>query len=310
MGSLLSLFPSGLRALSAALLACACGAAAALDVLVLDRPESRADHRRDFASLVLRTVMERTVPEFGRYRIEQAAVYMNRRRLFEALKEGKFVNVAAYPASQEWMDALRSVQVPIDMGLQSWRLLLIDGDKQVQFRTVQSLEQLQRWSAGTGGGGITLKALRENGLPVVTGGSYPGLFQMLMAGRFDYFPRGLNEIFSEYDHFRASYPALAVENSLLLHQQVVSLFFVSPRAQHLQRRLTLGMEAMVRDGTLERLVLSYFKADLQRAALCGRTRLELASAPLAPAMYARKELWIDPADPRHGVCPAPPRDKH
>lgn len=289
-------------ACSAALLAT--GGAAAMDVAVFDQPVSKADRRREYANALLTAVLERTRPEFGPYRIQHAPLHMERPRLLEALKEGTLVNLTAYPATADWMRELKPVRVPIDMGLQSWRILLIGAGKQPALRAVRTTEQLGRLRAGAGSSWATLDSLQEAGLQVVTGGSYTGLFQMLMADRFDYFPRGVNEIFPEYEMHRAANPTLAVEDSLLLHDRVPSLFFVSPTAPRLHRRIAAGMEAMLKDGTLERLVLSYHKNDLRRAKLCARKRIELPNRQLDPALFGRKELWLNPFEARHGLCPA------
>jgi hypothetical protein len=232
---------------------------------------------------------------------------MERPRMLAALKAGKIINVTSNPADAEWLQQLRSVPVPIDMGLQSWRLFLIDARNQARLREVGSMGRLYLLKAGAGSAWVSANALRANGYSVVSGGNYLGLFQMLMAERFDYFPRGINEIFKELDTHRAAYPGLAVEESMLLHDNIPSLFFVAPQAARLQRRLHAGMEAMLRDGSLERLLLAHFRNDLVRAKLCTRKRIELPNHELSPALAARKEAWFDPFEPRHGLCPAAAR---
>lgn len=289
--------------LAAALLAA--GQAAATDIVIFDQPASKADRRREYANALLTAVLERTVPEFGPYEIRHAVLHMERPRLFEALKQGKLINITAYPATPEWMHDLKAVPIPIDMGLQSWRIFLIDEKSQPALRATRTLAQLARLRAGSGSAWTTLQPLQEAHLPVVTGSNYAGLFQMLIAGRFDYLPRGVNEIFAEYDTHKANYPALAVEQTLLLHDQIPSLFFVAPAEARLHRRITAGMEALLKDGTLERRVLDYHRKDLRRARLCTRKRFELPNRQLDPAILARKDLWLDPFDARHGFCPAP-----
>ncbi|MYN07709.1 amino acid ABC transporter substrate-binding protein [Pseudoduganella aquatica] len=289
-------------ALAATLLAS--GHAAAMDVVIFDQPVNKADRRREYANALLSAVMERTTPEFGPYQIKHAAVHMERPRLFEALKEGKLANLTAYPATADWMRELKPVPIPIDMGLQSWRIFLIDQKSQPALRNAQTLDALGQLRAGSGSAWATLQSLQEAKLRVVTGSNYIGLFQMLMAGRFDYLPRGVNEIFAEYDTHKPANPTLAVEETLLLHDQIPSLFFVSPQEVRLHRRITAGMEALLKDGTLERLVLSYHRNDLRRAKLCGRKRFELPNRQLDPALFRRKELWLNPFEARHGFCPA------
>ncbi|WP_157200963.1 hypothetical protein [Massilia sp. Root351] len=292
-----------IRALLAAALLEA-GHAVAVDVVIFDQPVSKADRRREYANALLTAVLERTVPEFGPYQIRHAVAHMERPRLFQALKDGDLVNLTAYPATPDWMRELKPVPVPIDLGLQSWRIFLIDAKSQPALRATRTLADLARLKAGSGSAWATLQSLKEAHLTVVTGSSYTGLFQMLMAGRFDYLPRGVNEIFAEYDTHKPDYPALAVEETLLLHDRIPSLFFVAPREKRLHRRITAGMEALLADGSLERLVLQYHRNDLRRAKLCTRKRFELPNRQLDPALFGRKELWLNPFEARHGFCPA------
>jgi hypothetical protein len=301
----MQLFPTRkiIAALLAALLVIS-GQAAAVDVIISDVPASKGDQRRQYSYLLLRAVLERTAPEFGPYKIEHAPAHMERPRMLAALKMGTQANVTTYPADAEWLRELKVVPIPIDMGLQSWRIFLIDAKNQPRLRAMGEAGQLNTLRAGAGSAWVSANALRDNGLPVVAGGSYTGLFQMLMAGRFDYFPRGLNEIYGEFDVYSKTNPTLAVEESLLLHDNIPSFFFVAPSARRLHRRLNTGMEAMLKDGSLERLLLTHFKADLERAKLCTRKRIELPNRLIGPTMLARKEMWFDPFDPRHGLCPA------
>ena len=94
------------------LMALLAGEARAIDKVIFDRPASALDHRREYANALLRQVMERTVPEFGPYTIRYAETHMERPRLFEALKEGRLVNVTAYPADARWLKELLAVPVP------------------------------------------------------------------------------------------------------------------------------------------------------------------------------------------------------
>jgi hypothetical protein len=289
--------------LAALLLACAALDARAVDAVIFDRAASPADLRREYSKALLLQVMERTVPEFGPYTIEYADIHMERPRLLEALKDGKLINVTAYPADAKWLKALRAVPVPTDMGLQSWRIALIDSKNQDRIRKLALPQGLKEMTAGVGAVWVTRASLHENGFHYVTGSNYIGLFDMLIAGRFDYFPRGVNEIFQEYDQRKQAFPQLAVEESIVLHDNIPSMFFVSPRNPRLYQRIRAGMEALLNDGTLERFVLEHHRSSLQRAKLCNRRRIDLPNKDVDPAMLARKELWLDPFNPRHGFCP-------
>ncbi len=270
--------------------------------MLFDRAASAADLRREYSKALLQLVMERTVPEFGPYTIDYADAHMERARMLEALKDGKLINVTAYPADAKWLKSLSYVPVPTDMGLLGWRIALIDGRQQARMRKLTLPGELKALTAGVGASWVTRASLQDNGFRYVTGSNYLGLFDMLMAGRFDYFPRGVNEIFDEYDQRKTAFPQLAIEDSFVLHDHIPTLFFVSPQQPRLRKRLVAGMEAMLKDGTLERFVLEHHRSHLQRARLCQRRRIELPNRIIDPAMVARKELWLDPFSPSLGLC--------
>ncbi len=290
--------------LAALVLAWAVLDARAVDHVIFDRAASPADFRREYSKALLQQVMERTVPAFGPYTIEYADAHMERPRLLAALKDGKMVNVTAYPADAKWLKSLLFVPVPVDLGLQSWRIALIDRRMQKRIRSLAPPDGLKEMTAGVGSAWVTRASLHDNGFRYVTGSNYIGLFDMLVAGRFDYLPRGVNEIFQEYDQRKQAYPQLAIEDSIVLHDNIPSMFFVSPKLPRLHQRISAGMESLLKDGTLERFVLERHRRDLRRAKLCNRRRIDLPNKDLDPALLARKELWLDPFDPRHGFCRA------
>ena len=247
--------------------------ARAADKVIFDRPASAADHRREYANALLRQVMERTVPEFGPYTISYAHTHMERPRLFEVLKEGRLVNVTAYPADARWLKELLSVPVPIDMGLQSWRIALIDKRQQARMRRLRLPGELKQLKAGVGIAWVTTASLRDNGFAVVTGGSYDGLFEMLMAGRFDYMPRGAHEAWSE----EKVQQGLIVEPTLFLHYRAPFYFFVNRDNTELAERIERGLKMALADGSFERLLNRYpdFRRGLAEIAARKRTVLEL-----------------------------------
>ena len=292
------------RALAGLALAFVTVRALAIDVAIVDRPSSDSDRRRDYTTVLLTAVLERTRPEFGPYRIELAERPMERPRLLQEMLAGRHVNVASNPIDAEWLAQLKSVPVPVDLGVHCWRLLLLNASNQPRIRQLAAAGQLQQASAGVGSYWALRQILSGQGYRTVAGTSYEGLFLMLRAGRFDYFPRPITEIFPEFEHYHASFPQLAIDESVVLYTRLPALFFVSPREERLYRRINSGMESMLRDGSLERLMLAFYRSDLMRAQLCGRIRIELPNPRLAPALQARQELWFDPFDPRHGLCPA------
>jgi hypothetical protein len=275
----------------------------AVDVAIFPRQESEGDRRGTYSAALLKEVLRRTEQEFGPYQLKFSGAPMLRDRKLVELKSGKLINVAAMPTSPQWEHDLIPTLIPIDMGLQSWRISLIDEKNQERLRAVRSLEELKRLKAGVGIQWVSYSEMQEAGFNVVAGSSYDGLFGMLMAGRFDYFPRALKDVFVEFDARKAENRSLAVEDHFALFFPFPLLFFTSPTEPRLAKRISAGMEMMLKDGSLQRFVLDFHKDLLQRANICSRTVFVVPNPHVNPALLKRREIWFDPLAPKNGICP-------
>ncbi|HYD97835.1 MAG TPA: hypothetical protein VEH84_00505, partial [Alphaproteobacteria bacterium] len=149
--------------------------------------------------------------------------------------------------------------------------------------------------AGLGADWAITKVFEANGLPVEKSGGYEALFGMLAAGRFDYFSRGVTEIMPEYQGRRAAMPELAIEQTQLIYAPLPIYFFVTKGQQSLAARLHTGLEGMVEDGSLDRMVRQHFAEAIGTLKLSQRNVVRIDNPHLPPGVpLARKELWFDP----------------
>jgi hypothetical protein len=187
--------------------------------------------------------------------------------------------------------ALLAIPIPLTKGLLGWRISLVRADRTQQFAAVRSIRQLGGFVAGQGHDWPDTGILRANGLNVHQSASYPGLFGMLEAGRIDYFPRGVQQVWDE----RTRHPALAVEPHLLLKYRTDAYFFVNKHNVRLAAEVRRGLEAAIADGSFDRLFYRYFARQIAAARLDRRRILELENGvPHAPAGVQRPELWFSP----------------
>lgn len=186
---------------------------------------------------------------------------------------------------------LLPVRIPIEKGLLGWRLALVRSERREQFAGVRGLAQLRQFSAGQEQEWPDVKVLRAAGLPVVTADRYLSLFAMLKAGRFDYFPRSLDEIGGELDRHRSE--GLEVDPYLILHYPAAAYFFLNRGDTALAELLRAGLERAVADGSLDRLFTATFDGDLRRFRPAQRLLIELAN-PEAPGTLPleRPALWF------------------
>ena len=262
----------------------------------------------DFKITVLDEAMKRTVKQYGPYRYESVTITLSRDRMLEELADGTVINAAMTATQPTWEERLIPVRVPIDMGLSGLRISLIRSDAQPRIAAVKNLEELKALRMDVGVAWSSRKVAEAEGFQIVTGENYDALLKTLMQDRADYFPRSLNEAFSELDARGADNPGLAIDKVLLLHLPLPSYIFVSPKTPRLAKRIEEGMEMIVRDGTLRKLMLKFNEDIIMRADLCNRRVFHLNNPMLTPQTpLKRKELWFDPFDPKTGICRKPSR---
>ena len=198
-------------------------------------------------------------------------------RVVQDMVAGQGINVTWLPASPELEQVLIPVRMPLDRGILGWRVFLIRQQDRARFAAVRSLAQLRTLSAGLQRDWGDVAILQANGLNVVTAATYEGLFPMLAAGRFDYFPRGIGEVWGEAERYEEL--GLAIEPRLALHYEFPSYFYVSPQLPQLAQALQRGLEAVQRSGQLEKLFQEFNGDSIRRARLAARTvfRLKLPS---------------------------------
>lgn len=195
---------------------------------------------------------------------------------------------------QDIENMLQPVRVPLLKGLLGHRIFLIRRGDQARFDRVKTLADLQQIKLGQGTTWADTKILEANHLQVVKTNKYPSLLYMLDGGRFDAFPRGVQEPWSEVN----ATPGLsfAVEKHLMLVYKMPFYFFVSKSNPTLARNLELGLNRAIADGSFDKVFFAdpsvrtvIEKADLQHRLIFN---LENPALPKETPVD-RPELWLD-----------------
>ncbi|GJI87990.1 substrate-binding periplasmic protein [Duganella hordei] len=257
-----------------------------------------SDSRYDYDWAVLRTALDKTVPRFGPYELQQSTHVMSPPRVAqEALLPGGRINIFARATSPELERQFIPVRLPIDRGLLGYRMFLVRDADLPRFAAVRTLDDLRKLRVGQGKDWIDVPILRAAGFEVEEGTTYRGLFAMLDAGRFDFFSRGIDEARREFQERRASHPHMAVEPTLLMYYPLPLYFFLRRDAEGklLARRIEAGMEMMIKDGSLNAIFQKYKGESLKNAGLGRRRVLTLPNPTLTPETpLSRSELWFNP----------------
>ncbi|QEY12032.1 ABC transporter substrate-binding protein [Cellvibrio sp. KY-YJ-3] len=214
-------------------------------------------------------------------------------RYIEDLRAGRIdVMWAASDASIEAQ--VPPVRIPLLKGLLGHRIFLIHKNSQHKFDAVNTLDDLKKLKLGQGSTWADTNILESNGLTVVKTQKYGNLFYMLDGGRFDAFPRGVQEPWGEVNKIPGL--ELAVEKRLMLVYKMPFYLFVAPDNQALARDIENGFNAMIADGTFDYEFLNdpSIKKVIDLADLKNRKVFYLDNPALPKATPVdRPELWLD-----------------
>ena len=262
---------------------------AAAQVVRFPRPEFEGDRRFEYATQLLKLALSKMGSE---YRVELADVPMNQERQIVELEAGRGIDVAPMPSSAEREARLLAVYIPINRGVLGWRLGLMRKGDAARFADVNTLDDLKRVRMAQGMYWPDTDILRANGIPVITGPTYEGLFKMIVGSRFDYFPRSVMEIWNEQAR---NADALEVEPRIALHYpNYASYFMLNKGNTKLADIISQGLEKALADGSADRLFEQHHGESLRRAQLDKRVVIELKNPLVTPGTPVhRPELWYD-----------------
>lgn len=256
----------------------------------------QTDVRYAYRIALLRLALDETQDRDGSYVLQGLQEEVSQARGLRMLADGE-VDVAFLPTDGRRERRFLPVRIPILRGLLGYRVLLIRRGTEHRFDSISSLQDLAKLKAGFGSQWADLAILRFNGLPVDAESNYETLFRMLARGRFDYFPRGVNEAWHELDSHPGLQGQIAVDAHLALYYPYPVYFFVNRENQALADRLRRGLEAALADGSFKALFLKYNEADIQRAQMAQRMLLVMQNPFLPPTTSPVDTHWWLPHPP-------------
>ena len=159
---------------------------------------------------------------------------------------------------------MRALPIPVDIlkGIIGFRVLLVRRADLERIRRMDDATLRRDLSFGMEQDWADLPIMVAAGLKVEAAAHAENLFGMLSAGRFDAYPRGLNEAIRELADHQAAFPGLALEPSRALYFPYPIYFWVARNRPGLARRIERGLRRALADGSFRRLFTTYHAREI------------------------------------------------
>lgn len=145
----------------------------------------------------------------------------------EMLRDGSLINLAFFGTNPAREKQLSAIYFPVFLGTTGLRVFVTRSDTREKLRSATTLADLQHFSFGQERRWPDTAILEYNGLRVVDA-RYRYLHKMLLAGRFDIYPRAYWQAASELDWIHETVPSAVLLDGLALYYPMPIFFFVSP----------------------------------------------------------------------------------
>lgn len=250
----------------------------------------KSNMQTDYMSGLLRLALSYSNKE---YRYASTSEVYSRPRVMESVKLGS-ISVMWGGTSEQMEEDFIPVRIDAYRGLMNHRLFFIREGDQARFDKIHTLEDLKKIKFGQGRSWQDASILEGAGLHVIKATKKPSLYYMLDGGRFDAFPRGANEVWTELKAFPDL--KLTVEKSLVLIYPLPTYFFVTPKDPELAKDIEQGLEKAIADGAFNKYFYGSPEVQeaLEKADLSSRRAIRINNPYLPKATpLDRKELWLD-----------------
>ena len=239
---------------------------------------------------LLELALSQTQPTHGAYRLVPFPEEVTQNRGMQMLQSGD-IDVIALGTNAERETQMLPIKIDILRGIVGFRVFVIRAADQARIARMDAHAMRDQMTFGLNTQWADLPIMRANGFTVETSSSYENLFGMLSSGRFDAFPRGLNEAQREVNERRQSFPQLAVEQTKAVFFPYPVYFWVNRNNTALARRIERGLKASLADGSFRRLFESYHAEEIAMLARERRQVVRLANPVLPAGTAAPDTSW-------------------
>lgn len=208
-------------------------------------------------------------------------------RAEQLLSTGK-VDVLAFAPNAQRERLLQPVRMDILKGILGYRVFFVRKEDVAIFRGMNPQQFRAGVRLGLNSQWADYPIMKNNGYEVLASIGYESLFEMLVAGRFDAFPRGLNEVGSEMRELLPRYPALTLEKTKAIYFPFPVYFWVGKENTPLAKRILQGLKMAERDGSFKALFLRHHAEAIRLLGENGWQATQIANTEL-PAGNAKPD---------------------
>jgi len=244
-------------------------------IFTINGAESDTDKRHSYYSKILELALVKTIDDYGAYHLDILPSGINVKRAIADVKNGVYENhFVRQSVSLDYLAEMEGVPFPIDLGIVGYRIALTSNNIKKRLMSVDSLEDLKKFTVVQGLGWLDTSILQLNGFIVSEAGSYEGLFQMVARNHGDILTRGVNEIRDEWESHK-HIPNLAYDESFVLYYPLPRFFFTLKKNKRSAERVYKGLVYSYEDGSLQKLWREYYGPSIIFAQLESRKLFEI-----------------------------------
>ena len=211
-------------------------------------------------------------------------------RAEQLLSSGK-VDVLAFAPNAQRERLLQPVRMDILKGIIGYRVFFVRKEDSARFARMNAQQFRAGVRLGLNGQWADYPIMKNNGYQMLAAIGYESLFEMLVAGRFDAFPRGLNEVGGEMQEQLPRYPALTLEKTKALYYPFPVYFWVSKENTALASRVLQGLKMAERDGSFKALFLLHHADAIRLLAANGWQTTQITNTELPPGNAKPDTSW-------------------
>lgn len=274
-------------------------AVAAVDFVVSYRTPVINDNTstyHDYYTALLKLALEKTRPTYGDYKMKGVPPSMSLLRSLSDAVGNIYPNLAVEAGYEEKLTEsgmLTYINIPIDGGIFGYRVCFTNAAIKEQLKTVNTIDDLRKYTIAQGVGWVDTEILRANGLSVVEISNFEGIFKMVAAGRIDLFCRGANQLQAEVEEFK-SLTKLTYDENFVLVYPLPRFFYLNAKNTLAKERIQAGLQIAFKDGSFKKLWQEHYQSNVDFSKLDQRKHIYLENPLLKKLSPDYKQYFMDP----------------